>query len=162
MENINVRELKGIRSLKCLNVFHRVLLGLKLTPHYSTIPYPQFFEAFKFCDEQTKNHMLREAVSLVDLEHDEIEALLAFTEDSNKVAITAANIKNLGPDEIFNRVLAVLFEVGKIKVDLVTESEKERIKEFSVDARSVLSKHPDMPLADGINIAFYEALKNVY
>lgn len=118
-----------------------------------------FFEALKDCDELTRETILREALALVELDPDEVESILSFTTDSNGVPISRANIKNLPPDEIFERLLAVLLEVGKIRITLLTKEEKERIKEFSVDGRETFAKYPDVSLEDGMNLAFYEALK---
>lgn len=120
-----VLPLKGFKSYKALNAFHALLLGLKMLPAYTLITYEKFFESFKDKDDAEKETLLREAAVFVNLEEEEIEALVCFCTDKNGIPLTKANINNLTPDEIHEVIVAVCMEIGRIKIDLVTESEKK-------------------------------------
>lgn len=126
--------LKGYKSLKALNAFHALLLGLKMLPMYRAQSYEVFYESFKDMDDGEKETFLREAVVFVQLEQDEVEAVVGFASDKNGIPYSPVNIKNLAPDELHAVIVAVCMEIGKIKIDLVSESEKKK----SVTSQSTL------------------------
>ncbi len=121
-----VLPLQGYRSLRVLNAFHSLLLGLKMLPAYMEESYESFHEGFKSKTEAQKETLLREAVAFVRLSPEEVEALISFSTDKNGVPFSAVNQKNLTPDEIFEVIVAVCMEIGKIKIDLVTDDEKKK------------------------------------
>jgi hypothetical protein len=86
----------------------------------------EHFEAHNNKTDEEREALLREAVSLVSLQDDEIAALLSFCKDKNGVPYTAVNIGNLGFNEIHEAIVAVCMEIGRIKVDLVSEDEKKK------------------------------------
>ena len=122
---IKVRELKGVKSLNAMNAFSSLLLGLKMLPAYAGTSYEDFYEAMQKMEPADQRKLIREAALFVRLEKDEVEALLSFAEDANKVPYSAENIGNLGPDEIIDVIEAVCMEFAKIKVNLVSDSEKK-------------------------------------
>lgn len=119
--------LKGYKSLKALNAFNALLLGLKMLPQYRTQSYEVFYENFKDMEDAKKETYLREAVAFVQLEQDEVEAIIGFACDGNGVPYGAANLKNLSPDQIHEVIVAVCMEIGRIRVELVSESEKKKL-----------------------------------
>ena len=118
-------ELKGFKSLKALNVFHSLMLGLKMLPHYRNESYEEFFARVQEMPPLDQEKMIREAALFVNLERDEVEALTAFVADPNGVAYGPENLKSMTPDQIFEMIVAVCLEVAKIKIDFVTETEKK-------------------------------------
>lgn len=125
---IKVRELKGIKSLNAMNAFSALLLGLKMLPAYQATPYEEFYEAMQKLTPAEQEKLLREAAMFVRLEKDEVEALASFAEDRNGVAYTAENIGNLGPDEMIEVIVAVCMEFAKIRISLVSDSQKKKFK----------------------------------
>lgn len=123
---MKVLELKGYKSLKALNAFSALLLGLKMLPMYMSQSYETFHEGFKDMDDGEKETFLRQAVAFVQLEQDEVEALLGFACDKNGVPYSSANVKNLSPVELHETIVAVCMEIGRIRIDLVSESEKKK------------------------------------
>lgn len=119
--------LQGYKSLKALNAFSALLLGLKMLPMYRAISYEVFYEDFNEKSEGEKETFLREAVAFVQLEQDEVEALIGFACDPNGIPYGPANLKNLSPDQIHEIIVAVCMEIGRIKVTLVSESEKKKL-----------------------------------
>lgn len=119
--------LKGYKSLKALNAFHALLLGLKMLPMYRAQSYETFYEGFKDKTEGEKETFLREAVIFVTLEQDEVEALIGFACDKHGVPYSPVNMKNLSPDELHEVIVAVCMEIGRIKIELVSESEKKKL-----------------------------------
>lgn len=119
--------LKGYKSLKALNAFSALLLGLKMLPMYLSQTYEVFYEGFKNMDDDDKEKFLRQAVAFVQLEQDEVEAVICFACDKNGVPYSPVNLKNLGPDELHEIIVAVCMEIGRIKIDLVSESEKKKL-----------------------------------
>ena len=122
---IKTLPLKGYKSLKALNAFHALLLGLKMLPAYIAEDYETFYERFKDKTDSEKEKFLREALMFVELKQDEIEALASFATDKNDIPYSAASLKSLGLREIYEIVIAVGMEIGKIKIDIVSESEKK-------------------------------------
>lgn len=124
---INVLPLVGYKSLRALNVFHSLLLGLKMLPVYLNQDYVSFFASFKEKTDSEKEDALRQAVAFVQLSQEEVEAVISFAADSNGVPYAASNQKNLKPEELFEIIVAVCMEIGRIKVELVTEEEKKKL-----------------------------------
>lgn len=122
---MQVLELKGFKSLRALNAFNALLLGLKMLPAYMHEDYETFYTRVKSLGEDEQKKLLKEAAMFVELSKEEVEALVCFVADKNGVPYQAANIKNLSPDQLIDVIVAVCFEISKIKIDLVTESEKK-------------------------------------
>jgi hypothetical protein len=124
---MKVLPLKGYKALRALNAFHVLLLGVKMLPAYSGITYDKFFESFKEKSESEKEAILREGAAFVELSEEEVKALISFAQDPNGIAYTESNIKNLKAEELFEIIVAVCMEMGRIKVDLVSEEEKKKL-----------------------------------
>lgn len=122
---MKVRELKGFKSLKALNAFHALMLGLKMLPSYMGETYEEFFARLEQLPEDDQRKLIREAALFVELGKDEVEALVCFVEDANGIAYTKENLKNLGPDQLVNIIVEVCFKISQIKINLVSESEKK-------------------------------------
>lgn len=123
-----VSELRGYKSLRALNAFHTLLLGLKMLPSYLGEQYEDFYSRIAEMPLSGQEKMLREAVMFVELQADEVEALVCFCKDPNGVPYTAENIKGLDPKQLFECIVAVCKEIAKIKIDFVTEAEKKNLK----------------------------------
>jgi hypothetical protein len=128
MSKFKTAEIKGYRSLRALNVFSTLLLGMKMLPMYLEIPYEEFYESFSDMPEEEKESMLRQAVAFVRLEQDEVEAMVSFVLDPNGVPYSPINLKKASPAEIHDMIVAVGMEIGRIKVDLVSEEEKKKFQ----------------------------------
>jgi hypothetical protein len=122
---MKILPLKGYRALKALNAFNALLLGLKMLPIHLEKSYVEFFEGFRTKTDAEKETMIRQAVAFVPLNDDEIEALISFTTDRNGVPFGKSNVNNLSVEELHSAIVAVCMEIGKIKIDLVTEEEKK-------------------------------------
>lgn len=125
---IKVLELRGYKSLKAMYAFHALMLGLKMLPAYMHEEYETFFERLQAMPEDKQEAMIREAAVHVPLESDEVEALICFCADKNGIPYGPQNIANLGPKELHEIIVAVCKEISKIKIDLVSESEKKKSK----------------------------------
>jgi len=126
---MKVLELKGFKSLRALNVFHTLMLGLKMLPMYMGESYEDFYariDAMPPCDQEK---MIREAALFVELQKEEVEALMSFCADANGVPYSAANMKNLGPKELHEAIVSVCMRVAAIKIDLVSDSEKKNLED---------------------------------
>ena len=122
---MKVLELKGYKSLQALNIFHTLMLGLKMLPAYEREAYEDFFARIQSLPASDQEKLVREAAVFVKLEQDEVEAMVCFVADANGVPYGPANLKSMGPDEIHEMVVAVCMEIAKIKINLVTENEKK-------------------------------------
>jgi hypothetical protein len=122
---MKILELKGYKSLKALNAFHTLLLGLKMLPAYIQIPYEEFYQNFNGMAEAEKEKYIREAAVFVHLEQNEVESLISFATDPNGIPYSAVNLKNLGAKEIHEIIVAVCMEIGKIEVALLSDEEKK-------------------------------------
>lgn len=134
---MKILELKGYKSLKALNAFHMLLLGLKMLPAYLHLTYDEFHEQFKEMSSATKEKYIREASLLVQIEQSEVEALISFAADANGIPYNATNLKNLGPKEIHEIIVAVCMEIGSIDIELLSEEEKKSVQ----TSQSTLEQH---------------------
>lgn len=122
---IKVLPLEGPNSLAALTVCYRLLYGVKLLPEYMLEDWDGFFERVHALPLDKKEKLLRHAVLMVDLGKDEIEAALRFCADPNGVPYRTENIKAMPLDQLFDMVVAVCLEVSKIKINMLTASEKK-------------------------------------
>lgn len=122
---MKVRELKGYKSLKALNAFHALMLGLKMLPEYQAVSYEDFFELVERLPPDGQEAMIRRAAQFVELKQDEVEAIVCFVEDNNGVPYDATNLKNLNPLELVEIIVAVCKAIAAIRIGLVTEDEKK-------------------------------------
>lgn len=118
--------LTGYKSLRALNAFHSLLLGLKMLPIHLNEDYVSFFAAFKTKTDAEKEDALRQAAAFVQLSPEEVEALVSFATDSNGIPYSSVNQGNLGPEELFEIIIAVCMEIGRIKIELVSAEEKKK------------------------------------
>lgn len=121
--------LRGVASLRALNAFHALLLGLKMLPMYVAVDYTEFYESFRDMSDERKEAKLRQALVFVNLSAEEVGALISFATDPNGVPYRAENKDNLTPEEIFEICVAVCMEIGRIKIDLVSEAEQKKNRE---------------------------------
>lgn len=124
--NQKILPLVGYKSLRALNAFHALLLGLKMLPAYQAEGYESFYASFGEKTDAEKEKLLREAAVFVQLQQDEVEALITFATDKNGVPYSAVNLKNLNAGELHEIIVAVCMEIGRIKIDLVSEEEKKK------------------------------------
>lgn len=122
---VQVLELKGFKALRALNGCSALLLGLNMLPQYSSEPFEQFFKRVKELTEEEQIVLLKTAAMFVKLDREEVEALCSFCVDANGVPYEDSNIKNLGPDELVDVIVAVCLKFTKIKVDLIRDDEKK-------------------------------------
>lgn len=122
---LRVLELKGYKSLRALNAFHTLMLGLKMLPQYMGETYEDFFARVEQMPKADQIKMIREAALFVNLEKEEVEALVCFCTDKNGIPYQAANLDNLKPDELHEVIVAVCTEISQIKIDFVSTNEKK-------------------------------------
>lgn len=120
-----VLEIKGLKSLRALNVFHTLVLGVKMLPSYLSEGYEEFCTRIQSLPEADQRKILTEAAIFVKLDPDEVEAILGFVTDQNGVSYQPANFGNLKPDEIVECIVEVALQIAKIKIDLVSADEKK-------------------------------------
>ncbi len=124
---MKVLELKGYKSLKALNAFHALMLGIKMLPAYLHESYEDFYLKVSGFTDEGKQRIIREAALFVELQKDEVEALAGFCADANGVPYSPENMKSLRPDELIEIIVSVCFEISKINIGLLSESEKKKL-----------------------------------
>ncbi len=122
---IQVNELKGYKSLRALNAFHSLMLGLKMLPHYMGESYEDFYARIEAMPKEAQVKMIQEAALFVELQKEEVEALVFFCRDANGIPYQASNIDNLKPDELHEIIVAVCTKISEIKIDFVSAREKK-------------------------------------
>lgn len=125
---MKILDLKGYKSLRALNAFHTLMLGLKMLPAYMGEQYEDFYARIEEMPPADQEKMIREAVMFVELQKEEVEALAGFCADPNGVPYSAENLKSVGPDKIVEIVVAVCMKIAEIKIHLVTPAEKKNLK----------------------------------
>lgn len=120
-----VRELRGYKSLRALNAYSALILGMKMLPAYMGQSYEEFLAMVEAMPEKDQRRLFKEGASFVELSKEELEAIGAFVEDVNGVPYSAENIKNLKPTELVNMIVEVAMAMVAIKVDFVSNAEKK-------------------------------------
>lgn len=124
---IGVLPLVGPKAYSAVISVQKLLLGMKMLPEYEKIPYPEFFESFREMEDSEKESHIRMAAAFVELTPEELFSIVSFATDSNGIAYTSANLRNLEPQEIFEAIVAVAMEISRIKITLVTKDEKKKL-----------------------------------
>lgn len=122
---IKVLELKGIKSVRALNAFNALVLGIKMLPAYMGESYEDFLARVHEMPPVDQKKIIKEAALFVELQKEEIEALVCFAADKNGVPYTAENIKNLGPDQLIEIIVEVCAAIANFKIDFVSDREKK-------------------------------------
>lgn len=122
---MQVLPLKGLKSYFALQAYAKMLLGLKMLPMYGKYDFHEFYSMVEQMPPADQEKVIREGVFLGELTDEEILALAKFVADDNGVPYCDANMKKMGPDEIFEIAIAVCLEIAKIKPKLTTSSEKK-------------------------------------
>lgn len=125
---MQVLELKGYKSLRALNAFSALVLGLKMLPAYMGKSYEEFLTTIQEMPENDQEKILREAAQFVELQKEEVEALICFVTDKNGVPYGPENVKNLSPKQLVEVIVAVCMQIAKIKIDFVSDNEKKNLK----------------------------------
>ncbi len=124
--NRRVLPLKDVRSLRALNAFYALLIGMKMLPAYQHYSMEEFFSIIEAMKPEDQLTVFVSGAKIVELNPDEVKAMVCFCTDKNGVPYTAENIKNLGPSELVEVIVAVCMEiVTNINIDLVTTEEKK-------------------------------------
>lgn len=122
---MRVLELKGYKSLRALNAFNALMLGLKMLPAYMGESYETFLKRVQEMPPPDQEKMIREAALFVELSKEEVEALVCFCCDKNGVPYSPENLKNLGPSDLLDIIVSVGMEIAKIRIDMLSENEKK-------------------------------------
>jgi hypothetical protein len=122
---MKVLELKGYKSLRALNAFNALMLGLKMLPAYMGEDYETFLKRVHEMSPEDQKKMIREAAMFVELQKEEVEAIICFCSDKNGVPYTSENLKSIGPDQLIEIITSVCFEIAQIKIDFISEAEKK-------------------------------------
>lgn len=118
--------LKDYKSLRALNAFCVLLIGMKMLPGHAHYTLEEFFSLVEGMDEAGQIAILTNGAKIVALDPDEVKALVCFCTDKNGIPYTAENMKNLGPGELVEVIVTVCMEVIKnINIDLITKEEKK-------------------------------------
>jgi hypothetical protein len=80
-----------------MNAFHTLMLGLKMLPSYMGESYEEFFAA---CDmlEADQEKLVREAALFVELQKEEVAAIVCFCADKPTACPTRPRTWEPGPE----------------------------------------------------------------
>ena len=119
-------ELKGYKSHRALQAYSALLLGMKMLPMYMGESFEDFYERVEAMPLADQEKVIREALFFVELQKDDVECLMSFATDDNDVPYSPGYVMKMGPAQIIDVLTAVCMEFAKIKVTLVTPSEKKK------------------------------------
>lgn len=124
--NRKVATLQGIKSLRALNAFSALLLGMKMLPGQAHLTFEEWIELVQSMEPEDQLKTLVHGAKIVALDPEEVKALVCFCSDKNGIMYTEANLKTLSPSELVEVIVAVCWEVLRnINIDLVTKEEKK-------------------------------------
>ena len=122
---MKVLPLVGYKALVALRAFHVLLLGYKMLPISKGESYEKFYYSLREKTEAEKETLIREALVFVELSEEEVDALISFATDQNGVPFSDVNKKNLSVDKLHETMVAICMEIGRIKVEILSEAEKK-------------------------------------
>lgn len=127
-----VLPLVGYKSLRVLNAYSALLLGVKMLPAYQMFSYEEFLKTMEAMESEDQEKIFKNAAEFVEITQEEVKALICFCTDKNGVPYTDENFKNINPRELVEIIVAVCMEMVKIKIDLVTDAEKKNSQDFQL------------------------------
>ncbi|MDR3112935.1 MAG: hypothetical protein LBU09_00985 [Endomicrobium sp.] len=113
---MQIKELKGLKSVKALNVYCKLVIGLSLTHLNKEKSIDDFRKAFEEYEIEKRKTLLKFACLLVQLEKDEVSALTSFAVDENNVAYEEPALAYLKPSEIVGIMSEVALKISEIKI----------------------------------------------
>lgn len=124
-----VLPLKDYKSLRALNAYCALMIGMKMLPGHAHYTFEEFFALVEAMTPEDQLILLTNGAKIVELAPEEVKALVCFCTDKLGVPYTAENMKNLGPSELVEVIVTVCMEVLKnIHIDLVTKDEKKNFE----------------------------------
>lgn len=118
----------GIRSLRALNAFSALLLGMKMMPGQAHLTYEEWITIVAAMEPEDQLKTFIHAAKFVALDPEEVKSLVCFCTDKNGIAYTEANVKTLTPSDLIEVIATVSMEiVQNIHIDLVHEEEKKNL-----------------------------------
>lgn len=109
-------ELKGIRSVRVMQITSMLMLGLLMLPINMNKKFDDFYTEILEYDESAQRKVLEDAIRFVELKDEELLAVMGFCKDANGLQIDKTNISNYNPAEIMDMVVEVCLQVFKIDV----------------------------------------------
>lgn len=125
---IKVEPLVGYKSIRALNAFSALAMGLKMLPAYQLDTFEDFLSKVHAMSEEDQMKIIREGLMFVELSKEEVEAVASFVKDVNGVPYSSSNIHNLNTSQLVDVLAAVLFEIAQMEVDVISEDEKKNLK----------------------------------
>lgn len=122
---IKTKELSGLSSYSAMQVFYKVLVGLKMYVAYAHFEPQEFFDHVAQLDIAGKEKVVREGLMLVPLDREEIMTLASFCTDANGVPFSTENMTKLKPTDILEILVKSCMQLVHIRIDFVTEDEKK-------------------------------------
>ena len=123
MKVLELRGFKSLWALKCVS--HPDARTSRCSSAYMGESYEDFYARVEEMPAIDQEKLIREAALFVELQKEEVEALICFCTDVNGVPYTAENPQESGPKELHEIIVAVCIEISKIKIDLVGEKQKK-------------------------------------
>lgn len=113
---IKIKELKGLKSVRALTVYTKLVLALGLTPYNKEGSITEFAKKFEEYPAEEKKVLLKAACASVWLEDDEIEAVTSFALDENNIAYESESLFEMKPSEIVKIMSEVCFKISETKI----------------------------------------------
>lgn len=124
-KRIKALELKGLKSVRALNSYSILLMGLKMIPEYAHLTYEEFLSIINAMEPEDQRKIFKTAVKLVNMEPDDVKALCVFCADSNGVPYTSENMHKLALKDILEIMVEVCMAIASIKIDMISEDQKK-------------------------------------
>lgn len=121
----SVKQARGVAGARAFQVYHRLVFGLNMTPLNAGKKYDEWVREFEAKTDEDKRRDLAVACLLVDLEPEEMHALLALASDPNGNPLGPENVSGLPPNEIVEIMTDVCMELSKIPLYSLTSEQKK-------------------------------------
>jgi len=122
---IKILPLKGPDTYWALQSYIKLLFGLKMLPMYMGKTLEEFFDHVEQMPVEDRQKIVRQAVLMVTLERDEINALIKFAADKNGVPFTRENTSSLDPNDFMEIIHAVTQAIAALEPNFLSASEKK-------------------------------------
>lgn len=122
-----VLPLKDVKSLRALNAFQALIMGMKMIPGNAHLSFEELSTVVEAMEPKDQINFFTQAAKMVELSPEEVKAITCFCTDKNGIPYTAENVKNLKPNELVEVIVTVCMEIlQNIHIDIITESEKKK------------------------------------
>lgn len=135
IENLKIKELKGLKSIKIFQIVLNIILFIKMLPKFLDKSFEDILDILKTYENRELIEFFLKNLSFVNLGDDfnDFIELIKFTKNNQNQEISKEEIKGMSVFDLENRIVKVILEILSIEIFTLTENDKNYLKKHSIN-----------------------------